>query len=118
MTTMLVRRPHPGAALFDGAAREEAVARGPYDGYPPRLYTNRHGCCVVGALIRAAFGDMTEPVPAFRDAAEAIECGLGRALTATERRQLGKLIARNDRGHYARRANLLRDLLGEEEALG
>lgn len=105
---------HPGAALFDEAAREEAVARGPYGGYSAYKSTcNPDGYCVVGVLIRAAFGDLTEGMPWFRDAADAIERGLGRALTRTERQQLGKLIARNDRGLYRTPTTLRRDLLGE-----
>lgn len=86
---------HPGAALFNQRIRRR-VANGPvFDQRLGGMFVRvADGMCVVGALSQD--GPLSEE------------------FTVEERCAFLDLIARNDRGHYADRANLRRDLLGEE----
>lgn len=91
---------HPGAAKFSEAARR-AVAEGPLFDVPHRIgvsWTSDGTTCVVMAL----------------GAADGVAWDLLLTTGRTATDPLVDLMARNDRGEYADRANLRRDLLGIE----
>ncbi len=107
---------HPGAVLFSEEARK-AVAEGPlFDRFVPTVFKNSDHCCVLGALLLAELPGRrinTDATPDAVWAAEVLEY-YGYPVTNGTRRWLGRLVKQNDRGEYADRANLRRDLLGEE----
>ncbi len=87
---------HPGAALFKQRIRRR-VADGPvFDQRRNDIFVRAaDGLCVVSALAQ--------------------DGPLNQAFTDAEREAFRDLIARNDRGHYADRRNLRRDLLGADD---
>jgi hypothetical protein len=119
------RQPHPAALIFSEQTRRRVADGSLFDhceafpglklGSSPCL--NADNRCVIGALMATEWpehfqgGSYAHPDVVF--AADAIEWWCA-GLPPGKRQWLGKMAAKNDRGDYADRAKLRRDLLGEE----
>ena len=103
---------HPGAALFSEEARR-AVADGPLFDKGSSVKKRMDGCCVVGALLKHDYPSVWTYQDAFVPNDRVLMACVGTD-TCGDDRSLVNFMHRNDRGDYADRTNLRRDLLGEE----
>jgi hypothetical protein len=107
---------HPGAAIFSQATRE-AVANGPlFDDSGLRA----DGCCLVAALIRTEWPDDPDPIDGFPMNDELVAVLKRHGVVTADPESWERvdptleMMDLNDRGRYASRALLRRDILGEE----